>query len=100
MQQLENYIAGQWVKGAGKGTELFNAITGEAIYLADASGLDFDLMLNYGRNTGGPTLRKMTFQERGNMLKALAFHLLAKKDLFYQISAATGATKIDSWIDI
>ncbi len=100
MQQLENYIAGQWVKGAGKGTELFNAITGEAIYLADASGLDFDLMLNYGRNTGGPALRKMTFQERGNMLKALAFHLLAKKDLFYQISAATGATKIDSWIDI
>lgn len=100
MQQLENYIAGQWVKGTGKGTELFNAITGEAIYLADASGLDFDLMLNYGRNTGGPALRKMTFQERGNMLKALAFHLLAKKDLFYQISAATGATKIDSWIDI
>ena len=100
MQQLENYIAGQWVKGTGKGTELINAITGEAIYLADASGLDFDLMLNYGRNTGGPALRKMTFQERGNMLKALAFHLLAKKDLFYQISAATGATKIDSWIDI
>ncbi len=100
MQQLENYIAGQWVKGSGKGTDLFNAITGEAIYRADATGLDFGMMLAYGRNTGGPALRKLTFQERGRMLKALAFHLLAKKDLFYQVSAATGATKIDSWIDI
>ena len=100
MQQLENYIAGQWVKGSGKGTDLFNAITGEAIYRADATGLDFGMMLAYGRNTGGPSLRKLTFQERGRMLKALAFHLLAKKELFYQVSAATGATKIDSWIDI
>lgn len=100
MQQLENYIAGQWVKGSGKGTDLFNAITGEAIYSADATGLDFGMMLAYGRNTGGPALRKLTFQERGRMLKALAFHLLSKKELFYQVSAATGATKIDSWIDI
>ncbi|NQX98088.1 MAG: phenylacetic acid degradation bifunctional protein PaaZ, partial [Flavobacteriales bacterium] len=34
------------------------------------------------------------------MLKALALHLHSIKGKFYALSAATGATKIDSWIDI
>ncbi|MDB4710194.1 phenylacetic acid degradation bifunctional protein PaaZ, partial [Flavobacteriales bacterium] len=37
---------------------------------------------------------------RGRMLKALALHLTSIKKKFYGLSAATGATKIDSWIDI
>jgi oxepin-CoA hydrolase/3-oxo-5,6-dehydrosuberyl-CoA semialdehyde dehydrogenase len=57
-------------------------------------------MLEYGRKTGGRVLRKMTFQERGRMLKALAMHLLANKEKYYQVSAWTGATRVDSWIDI
>jgi oxepin-CoA hydrolase/3-oxo-5,6-dehydrosuberyl-CoA semialdehyde dehydrogenase len=57
-------------------------------------------MLDYARKVGGPALRKMTFHERGRMLKALAMHLMSKKEDFYKISWATGATRIDSWIDI
>lgn len=34
------------------------------------------------------------------MLKALAMHLMGKKEYFYSISAYTGATRADSWIDI
>jgi oxepin-CoA hydrolase/3-oxo-5,6-dehydrosuberyl-CoA semialdehyde dehydrogenase len=34
------------------------------------------------------------------MLKAMALHLQERKDDFYALSAATGATKADSWIDI
>ena len=45
-------------------------------------------------------LRKMNFHERGRMLKKLALHLLTKKKAFYELSYRTGATKIDSWIDI
>jgi len=45
-------------------------------------------------------LRKMTFQERGRMLKALALYLLERKEKYYEVSALTGATRIDSWIDI
>ena len=52
------------------------------------------------RKVGGPKLRKMTFQERGLMLKALALHLHSIKNKFYALSAETGATKVDSWIDI
>lgn len=100
MNQLLNYACGQWVAGADKGTELFNAINGDFIAAASSKGLDFGQMLDYARKVGGPKLRQMTFHQRGLMLKALATHLLSKKDIFYKISWATGATKIDSWVDI
>lgn len=100
MQKLQNYAAGKWVEGTGKATTLYNSITGEAIFEADSTGLDFSIMLDYARKVGGPALRKMTFHERGRMLKALALHLMEKKEEFYNISWATGATRIDSWIDI
>lgn len=100
MNQLHNYACGQWVAGADKGQELFNAITGEAIATASSKGIDFARMLDYARSVGGPKLRSMTFQERGLMLKALALHLLSKKESFYKISWATGATRADSWVDI
>ena len=98
--KLKNYVQGQWVAGNEDGTPLFNAITGQQIATASSKGLDFAEMLQYGRKVGGPALRKMTFQERGRMLKALALHLTSKKEIFYTLSAATGATRVDSWIDI
>jgi len=49
---------------------------------------------------GGPALRRMTFHERARMLKALAMHLTERKQEFYAVSAATGATMGDHWIDI
>jgi oxepin-CoA hydrolase/3-oxo-5,6-dehydrosuberyl-CoA semialdehyde dehydrogenase len=97
---LENYAEGKWVKGATSSDTLYNAITGEAIYSAGSDGLDFDAMMKYARSKGGKALRRMTFHERGRMLKALAMHLLSKKEGFYKISAMTGATRIDSWVDI
>src|SRR5688572_16168988 len=97
--QLKNYAEGKWV-AAKSGDELHNAVTGDVIYTASSEGLDFGAMMNYARKVGGPALRKRTFHERGRMLKALAFHLMDKKEYFYQISAYTGATRIDSWIDI
>jgi oxepin-CoA hydrolase / 3-oxo-5,6-dehydrosuberyl-CoA semialdehyde dehydrogenase len=100
MNQLHNYACGQWVAGAEKGQDLYNAITGETIATASSKGIDFGRMCDYARTVGGPKLRKMTFQERGLMLKGLAMHLLAKKEDFYKISWATGATRVDSWVDI
>ena len=100
MKNYKNYALGSWVKGEGEGTALFNSISGNQIGTASSKGLDFAEMMNYARKTGGPALRKMTFQERGLMLKALALHLHSVKNKFYALSAETGATKIDSWIDI
>jgi oxepin-CoA hydrolase/3-oxo-5,6-dehydrosuberyl-CoA semialdehyde dehydrogenase len=100
MNILHNYACGQWVAGADKGQELFNAITGDVVATTSSKGLDFAKMCEYARTVGGPKLRKMTFQERGMMLKALAIHLQNKKEDFYKVSWATGATRSDSWVDI
>ena len=100
MQTFQNYVLGQWVSGEGEETEQFNAITGDKIGTVSSAGIDFSAVLEYGRMVGGAPLRKMTFQERGRMLKALALYLLERKEQYYTISALTGATRIDSWIDI
>ena len=97
--QLQNYALGQWIAGQ-EGQILVDASTGEFIATASSQGLDLAAMMHYARTKGGPALRKMTFHERGNMLKALAFYLQERKELFYPISYKTGATRVDSWIDI
>ena len=100
MNKLANYVTGNWITGDGEGQMLTNAVTGVEIASASTKGLDFSSVLNYARNIGNPALRKMTFHERGNMLKALALHLRNHLEKFYAISYQTGATKPDSWIDI
>lgn len=98
--KTKNYAQGKWIEGDGDGKPLFHAITGEQLATASSKGLDFAAMMDYARTVGGPALAKMTFQERGLMLKKLALHLIDIKKKFYVLSAATGATKVDSWIDI
>ncbi|MFN0203497.1 MAG: aldehyde dehydrogenase family protein, partial [Bacteroidia bacterium] len=100
MLHLQNYAEGKFHPSVATGEVLFHAITGEPVAVASSQGLDFDAMMKYARTVGNRKLRKMTFHERGNMLKALALHLLSKKEDFYAISAWTGATRVDSWIDI
>ena len=100
MNKLGNYITGHWITGDGDGQPLYNAVTGEIVAAASTKGLDFKVMTDYARTVGNPALRKMTFHQRGNMLKALALHLRNHLDKFYTISYQTGATKADSWVDI
>ena len=100
MQRYKSYAQGQWFDGEGNETNLYNAITGEKIGETSSVGLDYKGMIDYGVKNGGYALRKMTFQERGRMIKALALHLMTKKDYYYEVSSWTGATKVDSWIDI
>ncbi len=98
--KIESYACGAWVAGSDDGIEVRNAINGESIGRVSSTGLDFADMLNHGRRHGGAALRKMTIHDRANMLKSLAKHLLDKKETFYAISAKTGATRADSWVDI
>jgi oxepin-CoA hydrolase/3-oxo-5,6-dehydrosuberyl-CoA semialdehyde dehydrogenase len=100
VKTLQSYAAGAWTAGTGSGVTLLNAVTGEPVGMASSEGLDFRGMLEHGRKTGGPALRTMTFHARARMLKALASYLMERKDRFYEVSAATGATRTDSWVDI
>lgn len=98
--KLQSYAYGTWVEGKGDGQDLYDACTGEVISSASSEGLDFGAMLEYGRKVGNKNLRKLTFHERGRALKALALYLKDHRKKYYDISYKTGATKIDSWIDI
>ncbi len=97
--KTQHYILGNWTEGKGEGTPIQDSVTGDVFTSVSTEGLDVPSILQYGREKGD-TLRKMTFQERGNMIKKLAMYLNKKKAQFYEISYRTGATKIDSWIDI
>jgi oxepin-CoA hydrolase / 3-oxo-5,6-dehydrosuberyl-CoA semialdehyde dehydrogenase len=97
---LSSYAQGRWVQGTGKPTILVNAATAEPIAEVTSEGLDFKGMLEYARGTGGPPLRRMTFHQRAWVLKDLARFLDGKKEELYALSAATGATRADSWLDI
>lgn len=100
MIKLGNYVNGRWREGEGGGKAVHDAVTGELIAHATTKGIDLGEVLAYGRTVGGPPLRKMTFQQRGNMLKKLALYLNKRKEQFYELSYRTGATRSDSWIDI
>jgi len=98
--KIESYACGAWTPGTDDGVEVRNALNGESIGWVSSLGLDFADMLEHGRNKGGSALRCMTIHDRANMLKALALYLLEKKEDFYAISAKTGATRADGWVDI
>lgn len=98
--KLESYAQGEWHASSDSGVMLKNAVTGEEVAEISSSGLDFAAMVEYARNVGGPALKKFTFHERALMVKQLALYLMERKELFYECSKATGATRTDSWIDI
>jgi oxepin-CoA hydrolase / 3-oxo-5,6-dehydrosuberyl-CoA semialdehyde dehydrogenase len=100
VKTINNFVLGKWINGDGPGIKQYDAITGAQISIVSSEGLDYDDILTFARKHGGPALRKMTFQERGLMLKALALYLMDQKELFYESSWLTGATKADSWVDI
>ncbi len=100
MKKLQNYACGKWTDPQGEGTPQYHAISGELLSICGSEGLSFEDMMDYGRSVGNPQLRKLTFQERGMMLKKLALFLYKKRKDYYPTSYQTGATKADSWIDI
>jgi oxepin-CoA hydrolase/3-oxo-5,6-dehydrosuberyl-CoA semialdehyde dehydrogenase len=99
-ERLKSYICGKWLEGTREGAFLRDATTGAVIAQASSDGIDFRAMLDYARRVGGPALRELTFHQRAALLKRLAKFLTERKDEFYALSYATGATKADSWIDI
>ena len=100
MQQLASFVSGTWQSGRGRERTIHHAISGEALWSVTSEGLDMAAARRYAIERGGEALHEMTFIERAAMLKAVAKHLLGEKETFYALSAQTGATKADSWVDI
>lgn len=96
---LQSYIAGRWI-GAQPAQVLRSAVSGKDVYSTHAETLDFAEALHHARSVGLPGLLALDFQERAERLKALAKYLNERKEMLYAVSAHTGATRADGWIDI
>ncbi|NBX15187.1 MAG: phenylacetic acid degradation bifunctional protein PaaZ, partial [Betaproteobacteria bacterium] len=96
---LQSFVAGRWL-GSQPAQALHSAIHGQEVAFAHAENLDSAEALQYGRTTGLRSLLAMDFQQRAAALRALAKYLGERKEELYAISAHTGATRVDSWIDI
>jgi len=100
MSLLRSYVSGRWHTPDAEGAPLHDAVTGEEIARISSAGIDMGAALRYGREVGGPALRELTFHQRAQLLKALGLYLKEHKAELYALSARTGATRSDSWIDV
>lgn len=100
IRTLENYTCGRWHAGTDRLAEIPCAVTGEPVAKTSSVGVDFAAAINFARDTGGPTLRAMTFHERAYMIKDLALALNERKEELYALNHHTGATRNDGWVDI
>ncbi|MGO3879503.1 MAG: phenylacetic acid degradation bifunctional protein PaaZ, partial [Agrococcus casei] len=80
--------------------EVRDASTGDVVARVSSEGIDLAGALEYARTVGHDSLAPLTFHQRAIILKKMALALTERKDELYEISARTGATKADSWVDI
>ncbi|MGK9230985.1 phenylacetic acid degradation bifunctional protein PaaZ [Inquilinus limosus] len=97
---LQNYAEDRWIAPAEGLADIASAIDGRVVARLSSRGLDFAAMVRHAREVGGPALRRLTFHQRADMLKALALYLSERKEPLYALAADTGATKRDNLIDI
>ncbi len=96
---LQSLIAGQWL-GSRAAQTLRSAINGRPVAATHEEAIDFAQALDHARRIGVPALLKLDFQQRASRLRALAKYLAERKEQLYAVSAHTGATRADGWIDI
>jgi oxepin-CoA hydrolase / 3-oxo-5,6-dehydrosuberyl-CoA semialdehyde dehydrogenase len=96
---LRSYVEGHWF-APGTGTPVHDAVTGETVTEVSSAGIDFGAALAYGRSTGGPALRELTFHDRASLAKSVGQLLREHRDELYELSYRTGATLADSKFDI
>jgi oxepin-CoA hydrolase/3-oxo-5,6-dehydrosuberyl-CoA semialdehyde dehydrogenase len=96
---LQSLIANRWI-GTQAARSLHSAINGRSVAATHAEAIDFGESLQFARQTALPALLRLDFQQRAAILKALAAYLMEHKESLYAISAHTGGTRSDNWIDI
>src|SRR5699024_830384 len=72
----------------------------ELLHQVSSEGIDFAAVVDHARNTGLPELQKLTFHQRGVILKKLGAHLMERTKDYHEISYTTGTTKRDAFVDI
>ena len=101
MMKLSNYVGGKWVEGEGIESTLRNPSTGEDVCTVSAAGVDRDAALKYLRDVGGPTLRALSFAERGALLERMSRTIHAHREELIEIGRINcGNTRSDAKFDL
>ncbi|HUH87783.1 MAG TPA: 3,4-dehydroadipyl-CoA semialdehyde dehydrogenase [Pusillimonas sp.] len=101
MKKLANYVQGQWLEGAGKGTTLHDPVLGTALASAGADGIDMAAAYDFARKQGGTALRRLSYAQRAGLLAQVAQVLQANRDKYYDISLQnSGTVKNDTAVDV
>jgi len=101
MTVLRSYLGGEWVSGQGPGAPLLDPTTGATLAHASSVGLDLRAALEHARRVGGPTLRAMSFAERGAMLAKAAKAVHAQREELVALALANGGnTRGDAKFDL
>ena len=100
MTPLRSYVNGNWVAPDGEGRPVLDAVTGDEVARVSSEGIDLAGALRYGRETGGPALRELTFHQRAALLKALGSMLREHREELYTLSERAGATRADARFDV
>jgi len=100
MTVLRSYVGGAWTEPADEGRPVLDAVSGEEVARVSSAGIDLAAALDYGRSSGGPALRELTFHQRAALLKSLGQLLREHRQELYALSSRTGATLGDSRFDV
>ncbi len=101
MIQLESYVCGSWNAGSGDPKPLHDPTTEAVLGEVRPGGIDFKAVLAHAQEQGGPALRRLTFAERGAMLKGIAGVVHEHRDELIKIAGENGGnTRGDAKFDL
>lgn len=99
--RLESFVSNNWQTGTGEGRSLVNPVSGETIAMADCTGIDFAKTTAYAHSVGVAELVKLSFAQRGELLKSIAGVLQDNREKYGEIARTnSGNTQMDAAVDI
>ncbi|MCM1013146.1 3,4-dehydroadipyl-CoA semialdehyde dehydrogenase [Brevibacterium casei] len=101
-ETLSSFAAGTWHTPADTAgaRDVRDATNGQLLHRVSSDGIDFTAVADHARLVGLPALQKLTFHQRGVILKQLGAHLMESAKDYHEISFTTGTTKRDAFVDI
>ncbi|GMU66753.1 MAG: bifunctional aldehyde dehydrogenase/enoyl-CoA hydratase [Acidobacteriota bacterium] len=101
MKTLASFLAGRWHQADRDFQVLADPSTEEPLARASSAGADFAAAIDWARQVGGPALARLSFGQRGEILKALSKKLREHRDELLELSKVNnGATASDGSFDV
>ncbi len=99
--KIPSYVCGEWREGTGQGEAILDPVTGEELARVTSQGVDAAAALQYAREKGGEALRRMSYQDRAELLGKMGEVLNANRAEYFRISLLNlGAGESDASFDV